>query len=115
MVRKPILISAAALMFAVSAGAASALPFSSPRAETVQPNAPIVEQVHYRKVRKYRSHHPHVFYRRYHRPSFSFSLSFGGPVARHYPYYYPYRTYDPYYYGHPYYHRRSYYPYYHRW
>lgn len=115
MFRQPILISITAIAFALSASATSALPLSPPRAGPAPEAAPLVEPVHYRSVRKFRGHHPYVYHRRHARPSFSFSLSFGAPVVRHYPYYYPRRVYRPYSYAPRHYYRRSYYPYYYRW
>jgi hypothetical protein len=112
MSRTPILIGAA-FAFALSASAASALPFAPQRAAPA-PEAgqlQLVEPVHYRKVRKFRRHHPYAYSYR-HRPGLSFSLQFGAPVVRHYPYYqyYPYPHYRytyPSYYYEPRYYRRS--------
>lgn len=110
MSRTPILIGAA-FAVALSASAASALPFApsrgGPAAEAAPPQ--LVEPVHYKK-RKFRRHSPYVYSYR-HKPRFSFSLQFGSPVVRHYPYYqyYPsphYRHSYPSYYYKPY-HRRS--------
>ena len=104
----------AAFAVALSASAASALPLAPQQAGPALA-APLVEPVHDRRFKRFRGHHPQVFFRRHHRPSFSFSLQFGSPVVRHYPrYYYPYQAYQPYY-ATPYYYRRSYAPYYYRW
>ncbi|HEX2255161.1 MAG TPA: hypothetical protein VHG92_00430 [Afifellaceae bacterium] len=120
MSRTSILIGAV-FAFTLTASAATARPFKVPQAGPSPEAAALVEPVHYRKVRKFRGHHPHIFFRRHHRPSFSFSLNFGAPVVRHYPRYYPYRAYQPYY-ASPYdyepygYYRPSYAPrYYYRW
>lgn len=117
MLRTSTLIGAA-FAVAFSAGAASALPLA-PRIGPAPEAAPLAEPVHYRKVRKFRGHYPHVYHRRHSRPSFSFSLNFGTP--RYYPYsyapyyqWYPYPHYtytyprvDPYYYSAPRYYRRT--------